>query len=105
MNLDLSVFENRTWEVKMFDGGVIHIKKPSQKQLILLEGMMRKVEKEVDTEAQLKLTTESALFILNNNQEGKKYTAKVLEDKPVDILYAIYFGYRDFIKEVMSNPN
>ena len=103
--LDLSVYEENVWEVTMIDGTQLHIKKPTQKQLILLNGYDVKLGEVKTFEDKIKTLNEVALFILNNNKEDKKYKVKDLEDMQMDILYAIYFGYGEFVQEAMSNPN
>lgn len=103
--LDLSVYAEKIWEVTMIDGTELRIKKPTQKQLILLNGYDTKLNKAENFEDKLNVLNEVAVFILNNNEEGKKYKVKDLEEMQIDVLYAIYFGYTNFITEVMSNPN
>lgn len=103
--LDLSVYAEKVWEVTMMDGTELHIKKPTQKQLIILNGYDVKLSKAKAFEDKIKALNEVTVVILNNNKEGKNYKVEDLEDMQMDILYAIYFGYGDFIKEVMSNPN
>ena len=103
--LDFSVFIENTWEVCTDGEIVIHIKKPSQKQLTILNGYDVKLKKAKNLEERLKVLNEVAVFILNNNKEDVKYEPEFLENKPIDVLYAIYYGYQGFITEVMSNPN
>lgn len=103
--LDLSVYAENTWEVTMPEGEVLQIKKPTQKQLILLNGYDIKLNEAKDVEDKFKVLNEVATFIVNNNKSDKKYETSYFEDMQIDILYAIYFGYQEFITEVMSNPN
>lgn len=103
--LDLSVYADKVWELKMVDGTDLHIKKPSQKQLIVLNSYDEKLQAVEEFEAKLKMLNEVAVFILNNNKEDKKYKVKDTEEFPIDILYAIFYGYMGFITEVTSNPN
>lgn len=97
--LDLTTFGNKAWNVIMMDGSELNINKPTQKQLLLLDGYTNKLDKVESTEEKLNLLNEATTLILNNNQEGVTYQASDFEEMPINILYAIYFGYIDFMKE------
>lgn len=97
--LDLTTVGNKTWNVTMMDGSELNINKPTQKQLLLLDGYTNKLDKVESTEEKLNLLNEATTLILNNNQEGVTYQASDFEEMPINILYAIYFGYIDFMKE------
>lgn len=103
--LDLSVYSENTWEVTMPTGEVLQIKKPTQKQLIVLNGYDKKMAEAKDVEDKLKVLNEVAIFIINNNKSDKKYEVSYFEDTQIDVLYAIYYGYQEFVTEVMANPN
>lgn len=103
--LNLSVYAENTWEVTMPTGEVLHIKKPTQKQLILLNGYDLKIKAAENVEEKLGALNEVAAFIVNNNKSDKKYESSYFEELQIDILYAIYYGYQDFVTEVMANPN
>lgn len=97
--LDLTSLKNKAWNVIMMDGSELNINKPTQKQLLLLDGYTNKLDKVESTEEKLNLLNEATTLILNNNQEGVIYQASDFEEMPINILYAIYFGYIDFMKE------
>ncbi|WP_410495095.1 hypothetical protein QTL86_13285 [Cellulosilyticum sp. ST5] len=97
--LDLTTLVNKVWNVTMMDGSALNINKPTQKQLLLLDSYTNKLDKVESTEEKLNLLNEATTLILNNNQEGVTYQASDFEEMPINILYAIYFGYIDFMKE------
>ena len=97
--LDLTSLKNKAWNVIMMDGSELNINKPTQKQLLLLDGYTNKLDKVESTEEKLNLLNEATTLILNNNQEGVTYQASDFKEMPINILYAIYFGYIDFMKE------
>lgn len=103
--LDLSVYAENTWEVTMPTGEVLQIKKPTQKQLIMLNGYDVKLTSAETVEDKFKILNEVAAFIVNNNKSDKKYKTSHFDEMQIDILYAIYFGYQEFVTEVMANPN
>ena len=47
-NLDLTVFEDITWSVTLPSKKVIEVKKPTQKQLMILEQKVKGVDSEKD---------------------------------------------------------
>ncbi len=105
-NLDLSVFSQNTWEVTLPNKEVIHVNKPTQRKLIDLGELTKKLERTKDTAKQLEILTNTTLFILNNNVANVAFTREQLEEMlNLDMYYAIYFGYMEFVKEITHNPN
>ena len=105
-NLDLSVFDKITWQVTLPGGQVLNIKKPTQAELITLGKKAIVIESEKDTFKQMENLSETTLLILNNNMEGLTFTKDQLEKMfNLDMYYAIYFGYMEFVNEIVSNPN
>lgn len=97
--LDLTSLKNKAWNVIMMDGSELNINKPTQKQLLLLDSYSNKLDKAENIEDKLNLLNEVATLILNNNQECVTYQISDFEEVSINILYAIYLGYIDFIKE------
>ena len=105
-NLDLSVFDKTTWQVILPSGQVLNIKKPTQAKLIALGKKAAVIESEKNTFKQMDNLAETTLLILNDNVEGKTFTKEQLEKMfNLDMYYAIYFGYMEFVNEIVSNPN
>lgn len=105
-NLDLSVFSQNTWEVTLPNKEVINVNKPTQRKLIDLGELTKKLERTKDTSKQLEFLANTTLLILNDNVENVAYTKEQLEEMlNLDMYYAIYFGYMEFVKEITNNPN
>lgn len=105
--LDLSVLKNKTFDIKMIDGEVLCVKKPSKLMLIELERFSIKM-RNVESIEQLCTELENiTLMILNHNTDNVKVTLKKLEALEIDLSLqsAIFKGYFQFSNEVMSNPN
>lgn len=104
-NLDLTVFEDVTWSITLPNKEVIEIKKPTQKQLMILEQKVKDVDAEKDTVKRLDKLIKLTQFILENNKGDLKIDKTVLESLTTEKLYAIYFGYAEFANEITINPN
>lgn len=105
-NLDLSVFMKKTWQVTLPNGEALNIKKPTQSKLIMLGKMGETIESEKDTFKQMANLAETTLLILNDNVESITFTKEQLEKMlNLDMYYAIYIGYMEFVNEITSNPN
>lgn len=104
-NLDLTVFEDITWSVTLPSKKVIEVKKPTQKQLMILEQKVKGVDSEKDDTKRLGNLMEVTQFILSNNKGDVKVDAKILDTLTTDMFYAIYFGYMEFVGTITSNPN
>ena len=107
--LDLSVFQKQTFEVKLMDGQVVHLLKPSQK--MLLEMMSYEAEfKNKDNQKNLDKIFDTfnsiILNILNNNDDekvfDKEYVNKYFD---FEVGTALMNGYMNFVNEINSNPN
>lgn len=104
-NLDLTVFEDITWSVTLPSKKVIEVKKPTQKQLMILEQKVKGVDSEKDDTKRLGKLMEVTQFILSNNKGDVKVDAEILDTLTTDMFYAIYFGYMEFVGTITSNPN
>ena len=95
----------KTWEVMLLDGEVIHIKKPTQGQLIKLYKMADDFESGKNVN-ELKQLNNIVKNILNNNTENKSFDDKYITDNlTIDHLYALFEGYMQFIAEIETSPN
>lgn len=98
--LDLTVLNEQYFEIKLLDGSVINLKKPSQSLLMKFMGF-----KQDASELKTEDIIEIVLSILNNNKENKELKTEDIENYDIGILMAIIQGYAEFINEVMGNPN
>lgn len=104
-NLDLTIFEDITWSVTLPSKKVIEVKKPTQKQLMILEQKVKEVEAEKNDAKRLDKLTKLTQLILGNNKGDVKVDAEILDTLTIDMFYAIYFGYMEFVSTITNNPN
>ena len=98
--LDLSVYEGKTFDVKLPDGTLLNIKKPTQALVIMIMGLEEKNGADV-----VSAMGELAARILSNNTNGKTFSVDwVNENTDISMLAAIINGYTDFMREIQSNP-
>lgn len=104
--LDLSVLKEKYWELKMFDGEVLLIKRPSQKMIMDMMGFEDTFKKEENPKIRIDAFVGMLSQILNNNINGKKlsddYIASVFD---FTIGMAVVQNYMEFAGEINSNPN
>lgn len=103
--LDLSVYQEETFDIKLLDGSIVKIKKPSQEFLMKLIGFKDSIRNEKDVEEQLGAIKELTLDILNYNKDNRKFTEEDIVDYDFIILKAIFEGYSNFINEVLARKN
>lgn len=104
--LDLSVLSGRTWELRLFDGSIINIRKPSQKmvmEMMLYERLFKEAGREAE---KIEKLAELVRDILNNNTDGKEFTKDFVNSEfSFDIAFAVIKGYMEFTQELNSDPN
>lgn len=99
--LDLSVFQEQYMEVKMPDGTMLKLSKPTQKMVIELlkfQNLNENSAPEEIVDALDKITLE----ILSTDKNGTKVT---IADLNIRMKLALIQEYSKFITEVQSNPN
>lgn len=105
--LDLNVFQEQYLDIKLFDGSVINLPKPTQKTILKLTKFEQDLKKnETNSEKMLASFSDFIVFILNTNKEGKEFTnAWVEENLSFTMCKAILEGYMSFANELTSDPN
>ncbi|MGU8365164.1 hypothetical protein ACV3NC_14365 [Clostridium perfringens] len=105
--LDLTVLVDKYFEIKMPNGDVVSIKKPTQKMALILSNNaeMLEAQKNSDIETMLSKVNEKVAIILNHNKEGKVFTNDELNLLNYDMIQAIVNGYLNWVKELNNNPN
>lgn len=103
--LDLSVFQEQTLDIKMLDGEVVQIKKPTQ-ALVIEVMKLRNINTKDDGVEIISVLSDLVYKILNSNKEGKTFTKEFI-DKTLDfnMCMAIVQAYGEFIMEIQNNPN
>lgn len=101
--LDLSVFDEETLDVKLSDGKVIRLKKPTQ-SLVIAMLRLRNMSENTPEEAALAAMNGITLKILNNNADGMTFEMSNVEHLSVDAKSALLFGYSEFAAQLQANP-
>lgn len=100
--LDLTVFKEDTFDIKLLDGSMIKIKKPSQKmfmEFIAYQDMKTDNQEEVIQALDILI-----IKIINNNTDGKEFTIEQL-DFTFDMKLAIMQAYVNFITNLVNQKN
>lgn len=105
--LDLNVFQDKFFDIKLFDGEVIHLPKPTQATILKLSQLEADIRKyENDNEKLLSCFTEVIVHILNTNREGRKFTKNWIDSHlNFTMNKAILEGYMEFANDLTSDPN
>lgn len=102
--LDLTAFVEETLDVKMPNGEIINLKKPTERMVIAMINLREKANSGNPVE-QLESITEMILLILNSNTNGKTYTDDDIQDLSIPMRTAIIRGYSNYITGLQSDPN
>ena len=103
--LDLSVFENETFDITLPDRKMIRIIKPTQRLVIELLKL-----KEIDNNASAKKVVAAlnkiTLDILNTNDEGIQYTSDYIEKNlNTQMKTALISAYSNFVTGITNQKN
>ena len=103
--LDLNAFQEKTFEVKLLDGTVVELKKPSQKLVIDIMAHEEKM-KNKDPKKVLNSFVNIMVEVLNNNTEGREFNRGYVEKYfSLDLGSLFLTAYIDFVKDIQSDPN
>ena len=105
--LDLSVLAQETLDIKLLDGEIVCIKKPSKGLLIELNKADLKMAQETDFEKMVEMLERITAKILSNNTSKKMFTAEQLEELDIDysLQTQIFKAYLEFVAKSLNNPN
>lgn len=104
--LDLTVFQEETFEVRLSEEETLHVKKPSQRLVIDLMNYEKEFNNKKDPKKIVASFTSLIAKILSNNTEGKVFTQEYVENKfSFEIGVVFIKSYVDFVSEVNSDPN
>lgn len=104
--LDLSTLANKYYELKMFNGEVLRIAKPSQKMVIEMMGYEDKLKDMENKKGILDAFIDILSDILNNNVDAKKFTREwIAENFDFSIGMALVEDYMQFVSKINSDPN
>ena len=101
--LDLRAYMEETADIRMTDGRLLRLKKPSQRMVIHMMAM-----KDLDDNATGEETLDSlngvVLEILNNNADGLTFDAHNVETLTLDMKLMLVSAYADFATKLQQNP-
>jgi hypothetical protein len=106
--LDLTnIYANKTYDVKLFDGTEIHLKRPTQaiqENIILLQQYQNQQDKAAEV---MKAMMDVFVRILNRNADNRLFTLEEIEeDYDISIAMLVIQDYFAFwSKEVTDNVN
>ena len=105
--LDLSVLAQETLGIKLLDGEIVRIKKPSKGLLIELNKTDLKMAKETDFEKMVEMLEIITAKILSKNKNKKMFTAEKFEELDIDysLQTQIFKAYLEFVTKYFKNPN
>lgn len=101
--LDLSVFTAITLDIKLPDGRLLKLTKPTQRLVIKL--MALKSLDASDSKAIMTALDDMALDILNSNDTGTVFDMVFVNTLNTAMKSALVQAYSEFIMQVQSNPN
>ncbi len=100
--LDLTVYKDQTLDIKMVDGQVLHIRKPSQAMAV--EVIKFRETDMKDPLAVIKATNLLVWLILNTNDDLQKITKESVSNLSIEVQTQIIKAYVDFMANIQSNP-
>lgn len=102
--LDLSVFEEQYLDVKLPDGRILKLCKPTQ-AIVINMMKFQNINESTDAAAVIDAVDEIALDILSTDKNGIVVTKETVEEMNLQMKLALIQEYGKFISEVQSNPN
>jgi len=103
--LDIGVFQDKTIKVKLPEGKILRLRKPTERMAIAAIAL-RQIDEGTEQEEVIRALNAIAIEILNNNDEGLKFTQEDMEYQlSVDDRLNLISVYEAFIEELQSNPN
>jgi hypothetical protein len=98
--LDLeAILSTDTLDIKLLDGSIIHLRKPTFKDYTTLQSFLQRTDTENST-----VLIDFLLFILNSNLDNKQFTPDDLEGFNATMIIAIINAYLEYTQDITSNP-
>ena len=105
--LDLNVFQERYFDIKLVDGRVVNLPKPSQRTMLKIAKLEEDLRKQGNNSSVvLKAMNELVVYLLNTNKEGHEFTLEwVMDTIPVQVVGVIFEKYMEFANDINNDPN
>lgn len=101
--LDLTAYQEETADIRLTDGAVLHLKKPTEKLVIHLL-RLRDINEDSEPVLILAALNSITLEILNCNTDGLTFTMEGVSQMATDAKVRICKAYSDWAVELQSNP-
>lgn len=101
--LDLNVFSEETLNIRMPDGEVLKIKKPTTDMYIKFEKFQNLGTQDKEDEEVIKILDDMCIKILNNNIQNKIISD--VKDLNFKMKIAIVKSYGDFVVKITNQKN
>ncbi len=101
--LDLQAYQEETADIRMADGRVVRLRKPSER-LVLELLRLKDVDPDGDAQEILDTLNRVTTAILNNNADGVTFPAGAVERLFYDQKMAIVSAYTDFATQLQARP-
>lgn len=103
--LDLNVFVQETLDIKLLDGSVIHILKPTREQVIKIANLQH-LKQTAKAEVAFDRMDSLVLDILNSNDAETIFDRDYVEQQlNIRMRIAIITAYSAWIGEIEADPN
>lgn len=104
--LDLSVLKDKTYDIKLENGEVLHINKPTQRMMKTVIEMSEVMQTGIADLEKIDKLFDFVTTIFNYNRDDKKFKKAQMEDM-FDIAVAMYIvqDYLKFTSNVLADPN
>lgn len=104
--LDLTVLVEKFFEIKMPNGEIISIKKPTQALAISLSNNsdLEEAKSKGEIEKVLEIVIDKVILILNNNKEGRVFKIEDIKDFDLNIIKIIVEEYLKWVEGLNNNP-
>lgn len=101
--LDLTVYRDETFDLKIDENLTINIRKPSKRIMIDLMAIQNTDFKNADES--MKAITDAISIILNNNTNDKKFVKSWIDENlNYYEMVAIFKAYSEFSNEIINQP-
>lgn len=104
--LDLSVYEDSTFDLTLLNGDILTVRKPNEATLLKIMSI-EKVLKSGDNERILKEMVAFLKSALSNNKEGVVVDDKWFDENDLDLgkQLVVFRAYVEFAQELLADPN
>lgn len=101
--LDLAAYQEETADIRMADGNVLHLRKPSER-LVLELLRLKDVDPDGAPEEILATLNRVTAAVLNNNADGVAFSMEEVAKLLYDQKMAVVSAYTDFAAQLQARP-